>query len=121
MNWILVFIGGGLGSMVRVLFSQLIHKQNTVNLPLATLIANLVSCLTFGIVYSVYIQRGGIPSSIKMLLLAGFCGGLSTFSTFSYETVELVRRGDLMFAIANVLVNVALCFAVMYFCLGKSA
>ena len=53
-------------------------------------------------------------SMLKPLLLVGFCGGFSTFSTFSYETVELIRSNQMGFAIANVLISVLVCVAILW-------
>ena len=120
MNWILVFIGGGIGSILRYGISVFFQKQSTVTLPYATLWANIISCVVFALIYFLYQQKDTIPSSLKMFLLIGFCGGLSTFSTFSVETFELIKRGDLMYAILNIVVNVSLCLLVFYVLASKT-
>ncbi len=56
---------------------------------------------------------------LRMLLLTGFCGGFSTFSAFSFETVELMRTGQMTFAVLNVAVSITVCFLAIYF-LSKS-
>ncbi|MBS1646990.1 MAG: fluoride efflux transporter CrcB [Bacteroidetes bacterium] len=103
-----VFIGGGAGSVVRFLFSVLFTKLS-LDLPLATLCSNVLSCLIFALAWLYVGTSFSAPSSIKLLLITGFCGGLSTFSTFSFETFELLRRGDYLIASVNILLNLLLC------------
>ncbi len=119
MNWILVFIGGGIGSLLRYGISVFFQKQNSLSLPYATLWANLVACVVFALVFIIYQQKDIIPTSVRMLLLTGFCGGLSTFSAFSFETVELMKRGELLYAVLNVIVNLFLCLLVFYLLVNK--
>jgi CrcB protein len=115
MKFLLVFIGGGFGSILRYIFSLVIQKQNSIALPWATLLANVISCLLFALTYFMYQQKNNVPENIKLFLLIGFCGGLSTFSTFSFETVELIKRGDWLWSIANVILSITLCFGIFYF------
>lgn len=113
MNYLLVFIGGGLGSVLRFLISLGISKT-TITLPLATLSSNVVSCLIFGTLIYTYQEKNLIPDSYKHLVLIGICGGLSTFSTFSFETFELVKQGMSMWAIINIIVSCALCTGLFF-------
>lgn len=113
MNYILVFIGGGLGSLLRFLISLVISKT-TITLPLATLSSNVVSCLIFGTLIYTYQEKNLIPDNYKHLVLIGICGGLSTFSTFSYETFELIKQGMTAWAIINIIVSCALCTGLFF-------
>ena len=76
--------------------------------PVGTLTANIISTIVLGLVLYVAAQKMEISDNMKALLITGFCGGFSTFSTFSYETFELLRTGQFWFATANVLVSVLL-------------
>lgn len=113
MQYLLVFLGGGLGSLIRYLFSLIFQKINF-NLPLGTLISNVVSCIIFGLFIFTYKEKSLIPEHYKHLVLIGICGGLSTFSTFSYETFELIKQGYTIWAIVNIFISCALCTALFF-------
>lgn len=117
MNVLLVFLGGGTGSVIRFFFAWLFSKTS-LSLPFATLTSNLVSCLTFALFVSAYESRQQIPDAYKSFIIIGICGGLSTFSTFSFETFELIKLGMTGWAIANVLISCALCTG-LFFLLAK--
>lgn len=113
MNWFAVFLGGGLGSLARFAVSKGILSISTSIFPWATLIANVLSCivLIFGLNYFLGKE---ILSWQNSFLIIGFCGGFSTFSTFSLETFQLLKQGDLLFAFLNILVSVLLCLFIIW-------
>lgn len=109
-----VFIGGGLGSLARYGLSVGLQNYKPSNFPTATLLANLLSCIIIALAVGVFADK--IQSSeLKAFIVIGFCGGFSTFSTFSNESIELIKSGNYAVAVANVLLSLALCFAVIYF------
>ena len=109
-----VFIGGGLGSLARYGLSVGLQHYKPSNFPIATLLANLLSCIIIAL--AVGLLAGKIQSSeLKAFIVIGFCGGFSTFSTFSNESIELIKSGNYGIAIANVILSLVLCFAVIYF------
>jgi len=101
-----VFIGGGVGSVARWLISA---KYNSANLaiPMGTLIANLIGAFIIGLTFALFSRFSHVDPIWKLLITTGFCGGLTTFSTFSYEVIMLMQEGRLAWAGLNVLINLA--------------
>jgi len=113
MTWLAVFIGGGLGSLARFGTSVLVVKYLKSTLPVATLLANVLACVV--LIWAINtVSAQNKPEWFKPLLMVGFCGGFSTFSTFSYETLLLLKANEFGWAAANVLVSVAVCLWVMW-------
>jgi fluoride exporter len=110
---LLVFAGGGLGSVARFLVGKL-YKAWQPHFPFATLTANFLSCLVFGAVIMLGVSRMNLNYSLKLLLITGFCGGFSTYSAFTFETVELFKNGQQGLALSNIVLNFALSVAGLY-------
>lgn len=110
----LIFLGGGLGSLARFGITMGVKQFPTSVFPVATLISNVLSCVIIGIALSVFAAKLQ-DNNLRMFIVVGFCGGFSTFSTFSLETLELFRRGEFAFAAANIVVSVTLCILVLAF------
>jgi len=108
-----VFLGGGFGSLARFGIGKWAMSTFAHEIPVGTLIANILSCVILGIVVKLS-QQEVFSGFWITFLVVGFCGGFSTFSTFSYETFELIRSGNYFFAAANLLVSIFLGIGVLF-------
>jgi CrcB protein len=115
MNWIYVFIGGGVGSLARYGVGLLASKFANVNFPIGTLISNVIACLILGIVLYSFSEKLMDNSWVQPFVLVGICGGFSTFSTFSNETVTLMSSGQYYIAIANIIISLIAGIGSIYF------
>lgn len=106
-----VGIGGFLGSVLRYLLSEIPIKQ--INYPVNTLFTNIIGAIIIGAVVS-YADRTGMPPEKLLLLKTGFCGGLTTFSTFSLETFKLIEKGNLFLAGSYIILSVTCSIAGVY-------
>jgi CrcB protein len=108
-----VFIGGGLGSVSRYLINLFFASRDITLLPAGTLTANVISSFILGILLAAGTYRSELSDEVKMLLVVGFCGGFSTFSTFTAENLQLIKDGQYMMTAMNMILNVSLCLFIM--------
>lgn len=97
-NIILVGLGGALGSVVRYLISVLVYSGKTQLFPWSTLLINFMGCLLLGLLLGYFQKNDNQYQELKLLLAIGVCGGMTTFSTFSAETLNLMQSGNLLAA-----------------------
>lgn len=99
----LVAAGGALGSMARFALSGVVRQLTAPStFPLGTFIINVLGCLVFGAIAGAADQRGGLGSSARAFFLVGVLGGFTTFSSFGWETFELLRTAQLGPALLNI-------------------
>lgn len=106
---ILVFLGGGLGSMARYAISKWMGTLHTHYFPFGTLAANVLACFALGIILGLADTKQLLSPSAKIFWTIGFCGGFSTFSTFSGETLSLFESGFTMASAVYVGLSLGLC------------
>jgi fluoride exporter len=100
-----VALGGMVGAPVRYLVDRTVSTRVDSEFPFGTLLINVAGSLVFGVVAGL-VLRHRLGPTLAALVGTGFCGALTTFSTFTYETVQLVEDGEVRQAVANVVVAV---------------
>ena len=101
-----LFIGVGVGSVLRWAVSMKMNPLNA-HIPLGTLMVNLIGGFIIGLAMAIFTRMTHLDPTWKLLITTGFCGGLTTFSTFSLEVVYLMQDGRFGWALANMLLNLA--------------
>lgn len=102
-------LGGGLGAVSRFALTRWVTHR----FPLSTLIANLVGCFLLGLGLAMLPLLPGGEGEDARMLVSGFCGGFTTFSSFAYQTLDLRRRYTLWHAAANILLSLLLCLGAL--------
>ena len=108
-----VFLGGGIGAVLRYLISKCTLLFYKGQFPFSTLLSNILSCIIVGLFLTALSASKSINPNVKIFVLIGLCGGLSTFSTFSLETIQLLKSGNYYWAFANVLFSIVACFGLL--------
>ena len=111
---LLVALGGLVGSVARYWLSGVVQQASGGEFPLGTLAVNVLGSFVVGLVMALSLERGVVPPNARILLATGLCGGFTTMSTFSYETMALMRDGEMMLALSNVATTVGSCFAAVW-------
>lgn len=115
-NILLVFIGGGLGSVLRFAIAKWLNTEN--GLPYGTFLANILGSLFIGLILGYAVKSETFTQQHTLLLATGFCGGFTTFSSFAYENQLFLKTGDFtsfaLYTIASFVVGFLAVFTGMY-------
>jgi CrcB protein len=104
-NWLLVIVGGAMGAPLRYLADRTVQKRHDTVFPWGTFTVNVVGSFVLGLL-SGAVVAGAASSQVQLLLGTGLCGALTTYSTFSYETLRLTETGAGLYAAANAVASV---------------
>jgi len=107
-NFLLVGLGGGIGSIARYLCQKWLSENYPHPFPWGTFLVNLFGCLLIGIIYAASEKSAALSPQTRLLLITGFCGGFTTFSTFAFENMSLLRSGDFLYFSIYIVASVAL-------------
>lgn len=115
-NAIWVFLGGGLGSLARWGLSGAIATRYGETFPWGTIVVNVTGCFIIGLFATLTGPDGRMfaPASFRQFFMLGICGGYTTFSSFSLQTLNLAEEGQWARAGANVILSVVLCLAAVW-------
>ena len=114
-NILLVGLGGAVGSMARYLCQKWFAENYLHPFPWGTFTVNLLGCFLLGVIYAAGEKTTMLTPQTRLLLTTGICGGFTTFSTFAFENMTLLRSGDisyfLLYALGSVVSGILLVFA----------
>lgn len=111
---LMIALGGAVGSVLRFLLSEGIQKLTGGIFPWGILVVNLIGCFTIGLLASLFAGPWLVDEKYQMLITVGILGGLTTFSTYAFQTVNMARGEDFIFALCNFLMSNLLGFVAVW-------
>ena len=109
MSYLLVFIGAGIGGVLRYMMSPAVQRLcNDWAFPIGTFSVNMLGCFVIGFLGQLSESRGLFQSDARLFLFVGVLGGFTTFSSFGFETFQLMRDGEFLYAGMNAVLQVVL-------------
>ncbi len=116
-TWLAVAAGGALGSLARFWLAAGVAALTGPRFPWGTLLINILGSFIIGLVAALTLMPGRFPMSpdVRIFLMVGVCGGFTTFSAFSLQTLELLQSGEIVSAFGYIIGSVLLCLAAVWF------
>ncbi len=111
MNYLIVSLGAAIGGGMRYWVSNLTYKFLPSTFPYGTLAVNVIGSFILGVIIFMFDDKELITPGVRLFLAVGFCGGFTTFSTFSLETINLLKDSQIIPAFLNILLSLFLCLA----------
>lgn len=108
---VMIFLGGGIGSVARYLIAGWTQSTTHAAFPVGTMSVNLIGCLLIGFLASAFEGRWLVQQDYRQMALVGVLGGFTTFSTFSHETFKLLADQQYRLALLNIIMSVVLCLS----------
>tara|TARA_E500000331_G_C16628466_1_gene443260 strand:+ start:97 stop:477 length:381 start_codon:yes stop_codon:yes gene_type:complete len=109
-----IAIGGGVGSIARFVISKEMENLFGSSFPFGTLTVNVAGSFILGWFFTFFVERPEINSALRLGLIVGFLGAFTTFSAFSYESLQMLLNGALYNAIFNIILNLVVCIGMCY-------
>lgn len=106
---VMIFVGSGVGGVARYLSAKAVSQWWPVSFPAGTLAVNVAAALLIGMLAGIVQHRQLLSPSAQFLLITGFCGGFSTFSAFSLESLRLLQSGQHFLLASYIVLSVVLC------------
>jgi CrcB protein len=107
-NLLFIGLGGSLGSIARYLCQRWFNETYPHPFPWGTFVVNITGCFLIGLIYAASEKTSVLSPQTRLFLITGFCGGFTTFSTFAFENMTLLRSGDNIYFIIYALLSVVL-------------
>ena len=109
LNVLAIFLGGGIGAVLRYLVGFNLSKYFEISLPISTFLVNIIGSFVIGFLFFFFMEKIDITPALKLALTVGFCGGLTTFSTFSLEVFGMLTNHQFVQAFSYIVLSIIVC------------
>jgi len=108
LNYLFIAVGGAVGALSRYLVSTWIYDKNQSAFPLGTFIVNIIGCFLLGAFYNLTLEKSVMSPHLRMMISVGFLGAFTTFSTFSLETMNIIKENNITMGLLNIGLSILL-------------
>ncbi|MFZ7101785.1 MAG: fluoride efflux transporter CrcB [Peptococcaceae bacterium] len=119
LNYLFIACGGAAGALSRYLVSTWVYNKFQGSFPLGTFAVNIIGCFLLGAFYTLSLEKSLISPQLRMMISVGFLGAFTTFSTFSLETMNIIKENNILIAFMNI--SLSIMFGLTAVWLGVSA